>query len=418
MLYRNPSLIIIYLIFPIAWLHGFAVFNYNISSIQSIYFLSLTLVLVVLFFSGRIIDKPATAALTAVLFAYLASTTLNLSPAIGRPFDSLEAANWNIRFFTRSALITFLSYHLFLRIYKREVASLGLLYFSWIFITCAVLLHFFLGVGGVINNYGNLRDYYSSYFTSGNTTAYVYSAAALYLYLVWFEGRSWIIRFSLLGMTVLILILMDANSPPLLLLLTVGLFYFRPLSSAHAMNRVLKISVVALAIIFIILNIQPLLSLAIRAYSFLWMGDPSLLEWRLANFNPFTILISSRDIKLIDALSARSNVSVLEWLFGSSFALQHSSSFVESDFIDIFLSLGFFGLIIYLAVFFFAVSPLYKRQAYAEPHLIGFFKCFFLYTFLQAFATGHVLTSPDAGIVIGAVLASAKLCIKRNKKFC
>lgn len=410
MIRPNDIIALFYLLLiPATWLHGMLVFNFELHLLQSMYlqfmFFAFSLIVAL---SGQI-HKNAAYAIFMIAIAHALSSFFATITAENTSFTSSGAAE-NLSFFLRSAFITFLSFEASRRlIYKKDNFFLVLLRFVYLFVTGSVAVHFFFDIGGVVNNWGNLRDYYTSYFTSGNSIIFSYVIAHFMIsnYGLWERPSIWD-RYILLITTITVLALMNSTSAPVIVLFLHFLHFLQPLGNRRVVTNSIKmlflIGVAFLAAVSLVQNFGKVLKWAIDIYSYAWIRDTSLLEWRISNLDAVSILTSARDLKYLELAGAAHLDSLIPVLFGHTFALQKAFVFVESDPFDLFFALGAFGVFVYVAIFIAVGRTLYMSQhRHVDTSLVYFCKNAYFYTVLQSLATGHVLTEPISGFILGIV---------------
>lgn len=404
-LYLNIMLLFYYGILPAAWIHGALLFNFGIAYFQSIYqqFMLVCFIFFVAKFSR--FGKISIILFIVVISSYALSTFHSLL-FFSFITSSDSVVIENARYLLRSPIIIFSSFLVSTFILRQTEFHINLFRFVYTFVVLSVAAHYFFGVGGVINNWGNLRDYYSSYFTSGNSIIFVFCVSYFMVHSYGLRGNSTFLERKLLFiLTMMVLIFMNSTSAPILIVLLHILRKISPLSSGSADQKFIKSICLLFIFVLAISNLNSLMGLAVMLYSLAWISDPASLEWRLLNFDVISVISSTRDLKFLELKSVAGMESFPQIMFGGSFALQQTVVFVESDFIDIYFALGVMGLVSYLIVFGVVGYLLYARIKTRSNRSAILLRTVFYYIILQAIATGHVLNNPISGYIVGMIFA-------------
>lgn len=390
----------------VLFIDGYATEKLGINRIETIYYACVISLLSVRFIFIPI-NRGLLLLLTLFVVVVLAGILITESNA-NRLFGDL-------RFLLRSFLIGSLVFWFYSStkwISYRNINQVYTVY--WICITVFILLHVLFGIGGVTRVTGVVKNIFTSYFQEGNVVAFIYMMAWFNLYLM-LHGR--LIKFALTIVALFVSFLMSSKALTLMMLMLLVLSWIWRFERISFTNKVFIRSLLLFFISFVLLFWSYLAEWVLRLFAEV-SPDGAVILSRLNSQDILTVLLSTRDLKIIALLDFMHHYDWITWWFGlGSSELIEGDLLVESDFFDILKFFGIAGLILYVfaavAIWRLIISQ-HQLKLYAYNNYL-LVRGMFIATIVVSSMTGHILISPGAMIVIGLLFGSiASHKIKRE----
>lgn len=308
------------------------------------------------------------------------------------------------RYYVRSYLLGVLTFIFFLYTPIRKNSLNRFFWLQWIIVVCGVFIHFLFGFGGMHSERGIIRDIYSGFFKEANVVSFFLVCNWYYLYCD-LKERSFFIRYLITAITMLAVILMSSKASILAIFFLLSyhwLNYFKIKSNfRRIMANLLIFLFVFSAIIFFNNIIELFLQFIIRV-----VPDSAVIAYRLNTWDVITVLTSTRNLRLLRLFDEMRHYSFTEWLFGIGFNdILKFEKLIESDFFDSLQAFGLVGTTLLYLPWILAFIYLQKDKILKniDFKLWVFMAGSFYVNLLISTATGHVILTPMAVILLGLI---------------
>lgn len=387
------AFLLVYSVVLVAFIDGFSIERVGFTRIETSYFAALLITLLMWWFLSKISLLWLSYLLFLLACLWLGSVITG--SGLPRLLD-------DSRYFLRSYVLGVLVFLYFQSLDSRMFNARKFFSMQWGLIALLVLIHFLTGFGGVIGRGGVYKPMYSSFFQEGNVIAFVFVIAWFYLYT---NTDSTKCKVGLTVLTLLIGGLLSSKAAVLcipLLLVFHWVSYFKASSRGKA---ILANFVIWAAAIGFIGFFYELMDLLIRLLIVLF-PDGAVMLYRLDSWDVLTVLTSTRDLRVIELFSDMQHYSVGELLFGIGFkSVLEAHKLIESDIFDILQAFGIVGVMVFcfpvLAIFWIIKKDRVVRSRNFSHYV---FTLGALYaTLFVSTATGHILLTPTAMILLGVV---------------
>lgn len=168
---------------------------------------------------------------------------------------------------------------------------------------------------------------------------------------------------------------------------------------------------------FIVLLIFPCATIVAWSVLFFETNLVIRINHFLNKMDYVTLFFSSRNVFAADAVDVvRNYYSFFDYVFGTCFqwVAMMPDKIVELDFIDVFMTFGFFGIILVYGFFIFIIVKMLCNNF--SPFRLHFFCTLFLLLIVSSMA-GHVVFSGVAAPLIGAICSFANFISSKSNGF-
>lgn len=274
-------------------------------------------------------------------------------------------------------------------------------------VSTSTILHYLFSFG-LVEKGGRANPILNGFLADTNSAVFslMFAGLALYHY-----ERSSLMRAVIAIVIFLNLAALDSKSGILLMSAYAATKLYFALGGRSFITRLVYSASVFLLSTAIILFPEVIITQIVQfAYSLSVKGTATL-NFRLSNWDFFTIFSATRNLKLAELNQVYPIfTSSFSFLFGRSFALFDTQKFIESDFFDVLFALGFIGLTSFLVLYFYPLVHSIKKgtKGLALPLLV-----------LLASSTlfvGHTLFSPASVMTISIVSACVRTQAKRYSR--
>jgi len=336
-----------------------------------------------------------------------------------RPETRFDAVIFDFQYLARSLLLL-VSIFLFgyvLNYDRLNVLFRRYFFIQWMVITVALLMHIFLGIGGMTYSSGELRVGYTSYFSSNNQTVFIYITS--WWVIASLLTRRLLVRIILTAATLAIMLAMGTRSGVVLVFMMTGLYVYKKIwDSSRLLFATALLMTVGLGV-FVFMNFNYVLGLIADVF-IKFSSETSKLASNVSAYGALTALVSRRDILFYNAVQAISNYDLRELLIGpnffnykrivGSYTDTKEIRMAEIDPLDLLGGWGIMGVLLaYLPVIWLFYRLLKRRLSTRGPKWED--RTFFaaaggmLISLVESAMSGHIFLSPLSILTFGLIVA-------------
>jgi hypothetical protein len=399
------------LITLVAYIDGFLIERTGFTRFETIYYVTLLFLLLIWVTLNRI-PLLWLAYLLILLVTFWCGTLLN-GMDTGRFID-------DTRYYLRSYLLGILVFLFFRRTYFDQKSINYFIWLQWFVIVVAVAIHLLLGFGGTHTERGVLRDIYSAFFKEANVVSFFLICLWYYLH-CYLYGNFYFIRISVMIVTFITVVLLSSKASMLAMLFLIFYHWITYFKKKSQLRRVVSNLLMFSSITWLIIYFEKFTELLIDLFVII-LPDSAQIAYRLNTWDVITVLTSTRNLRILQLFEDIKHFSFSEWLFGIGFNyILEKEKLIESDFFDAFQAFGIIGLfLIYIpwiiALFYIKYDKAIKYSDFR--HWV--FAMGILYgNLLISTATGHVIMTPMAVILLGIILGrfvNSRMNIKEESR--
>ena len=323
-----------------------------------------------------------------------------------RNFQGLNAPfGGDLKLIIRSSIFFFLAFWFGCTL--REVDLRYIAKSLFYLISILVLVHFFFGIGGVIDSRGVMKPIYTSYFQEGNVVAIFYTLSWINTFL-YSNGK--LKKAIITALALFVLSLMSSKLGVGMLLITMIGYLFRN-SPVYYFTELRSLIYAALFSVLVHVVLDPKIISLAAVYMFAFiLPDSAKLLHLVDKIDPIAAITSGRSVKVEFFLERLSSNDFGTVMFGSGFdVIQSNGWYIESDFFDILQSVGVIGVLILIPPM---VVILFSRVGKFEiSNRLSFGKSTLVFIlFFSALMSGHSFISPAVLMIFGVAIGVYRAC--------
>ena len=395
---------------------GYLAFHFNLSLIGFIYKSSIVILAVLLFIIHRWDFKMG----LFILLCYVSIIMLGCFRLL-RSDLNIEAIVFDFQYTARSLLILISIFILAVSLERDKLNNLfsKFVLIQWIVITIAIVVHVILGFGGVYMRSGEyIRIGYTSFFSSGDTVAILYSVS---WFAIMFMVKNNLIRVLITLITLSIEGLFGSKLGILLVFLMLILKLFSKLLQKSKLLFLLILVFSLSSFFLIIMNFENIIMWFLNYYS-LFSEEGNKIALKASEYGLLSVLWSRRDYLISLAMHHITKYNFKDIIVGVNFLnykkilgseIGREFRMTEVDPIDLVGATGILGLIAAYGLLFITFLMLLKNKQYIKNplgksfnninHQVLLYSGILLMLFVSSISSGHVFIEPYSNLLLGLV---------------